>query len=58
VEQRELTIRIRVAGRTRAAETELVEAIRDLLSRIDGEERPTLELATATAEPVAARPTG
>lgn len=51
-EQRSLTIRIRIDGRTESEERAILEAIRSLLARLDGEPRPVLERAHAVRESV------
>jgi len=51
-EERSLTIRIRIDGRTASEEQAILEAIRGLLARLDGEPRPVLERAHAVRESV------
>ena len=51
-EQRSLTIRIRIDGRTEAQEQQILQSIRQLLSRLDGDPPPVLERASAVRESV------
>lgn len=51
-EERSLTIRIRIDGKSESEEKMILESIRGLLSKIEGDPRPVLERAHAVRESV------
>ena len=51
-EQRSLTVRIRVDGRTSDEERAILDSIRGLLAKVPGDVRPVIEYASAVREPV------
>ena len=51
-EERSLTIRIRVDGRSADEERVILDSIRKILAKVPGDVRPTIEYASAVREPV------
>ena len=52
-EQRSLTLRIRIDGRTAEQEKRILAQVRRYLASLEGQSRPTLEVASASSEAVA-----
>jgi len=52
--ERSLTVRIRIDDRTEQVEKSIIYDVKELLAKLDGEPRPTIEIAAASSESVAA----